>query len=388
MYTIATSRRMFQLRKHLFFQSVNAETKKDGFGFSRCDLLLLSASVVSVCCFSIHLDTVFSLAYLSEDYSSVTHWGSRGSLESQFDKPHGVAVDSSGNVYVADTGNDRIQKFSGNGTFISRWGISCTSYPIQDLPCQNPLNGDFNSPNGIAVDSSGNVYVADTGNDRIQKFSGNGTFISKWGSLCDLSTNIGCNGEPTSFLDRGAGQFLNPTGLAVDSTSGNVYVADYGNDRIQKFTSTGKFLKQWGFEGQLDGYFTAPTSIAVDSISGNVYVADTGNNRIQEFTSAGLFVAKWGSSGSADGLLVGPSGVAVDSNSGKVYIADYGNNRIQVFSRDGVFITKWGSFGFGNFQFAAPRGVAVDSSSGNVFVADILQNRIDLFALASKFSFK
>jgi tripartite motif-containing protein 71 len=327
MYTIATSHRMFQLRKYLSSQSVKVETKKDGFGFSRCDLLLLSAFVVSVCCFSIHLDTVFSLSYLSEDYSSVTHWGSRGSRESQFDKPHGVAVDSSGNVYVADTGNDRIQKFSGNGTF-----------------------------------------------------------ISKWGSLCDLSTNIGCNGKPTSFLDRGAGQFLNPTGLAVDPTSGNVYVADYGNDRIQKFTSTGKFLKQWGFEGQLDGYFTAPTSVAVDASSGNVYVVDTGNNRIQEFTSAGLFVAKWGSSGSADGLFVGPSGVAVDSNSGKVYIADYGNNRIQVFSRNGVFITKWGSFGFGNFQFAAPRGIAVDSSSGNVFVADILQNRIDLFALASKFS--
>jgi tripartite motif-containing protein 71 len=381
---------MFQLRKYLFFRSERKEAKEDGFGFNRCDLrlLLLIFVVVSLSFFSIHVDTVFSLSYLSEDYSSVTHWGLRGLRESQFDKPHEVAVDSSGNVYVADTGNDRIQKFTGNGTFISKWGMSCTSYPIQDLPCQNPLNGDFNNPNGIAVDSSGNVYVADTGNDRIQKFTGNGTFISKWGSLCDLSTNIGCNPKPTSLLDRGAGQFLNPTGLAVDSTSGNVYVADYGNDRIQKFTGNGKFLKQWGFEGQLDGYFTAPTSVAVDSISGNVYVADTGNNRIQEFTSAGLFVAKWGSSGSADGLFVGPSGVAVDSTSGKVYVADYGNNRIQVFSRDGIFISKWGTYGFGNNQFAAPRGVALDSSSGNVYVADIIQNRIDLFAPASKFSFK
>ena len=130
-------------------------------------------------------------------------------------------------------------------------------------------------PYGVAVDSSGNVYVADNSNHLIQKFDSSGAFITKWGLFGD-----------------GDGEFNWPQGVAVDS-SGNVYVDDYGNNRIQKFNSSGAFLLKWGSEGTDDGQFKNPMGIAVDS-SGDVYVADTGNYRIQKFNSSGVFLTKWG----------------------------------------------------------------------------------------------
>lgn len=133
-------------------------------------------------------------------------------------------------------------------------------------------------------------------------------------------------------LGTGDGQFAGPEDVAVDA-SGNVYVADYGNSRIQKFTSNGGYLAQWGG-------FNGPERVAVDA-NDNVYVADWG--RIQKFTSSGTYVTQWGTLGSGDGQFDHPHGVAVDG-SGKVYVADYGNSRIQVF--DSLLVpttsTSWG----------------------------------------------
>ena len=175
----------------------------------------------------------------------------------------------------------------------------------------------------------------------------------------------------------GDGQFGGPQGIAVDG-SGNVYVAEYGNHRIQKFTSDGAFLAKWGGPGSGtgDGQFDRPVGIAVDG-SGNVYVADTFNNRIQKFTSGGAFLAKWGREGSGDGQFDHLTGVAVDGN-GNVYVADMRNQRIQKFTSDGTFLAKWGSKGTDDGQLSTPRGVAVDGS-GNVYVADQLNHRIQKF---------
>jgi len=120
-----------------------------------------------------------------------------------------VALDGWGNVYVADTWNDRIQKFTSDGVFITKWGKEGSG------------DGEFRWPAGVAVDASGNVYVADTKNHRIQKFTSDGIFIAKWGSK-----------------GTGKGEFFHPTGVAVDA-SGNAYVADSGNHRIQKFRPEG-----------------------------------------------------------------------------------------------------------------------------------------------------
>src|ERR1051326_8401149 len=112
------------------------------------------------------------------------------------------------------------------------------------------------------------------------------------------------------------------------------------------------FVSKWGSRGAADGQFNIPGGIAIDS-SGNVYVADVLNHRIQKFSSDGRFITKWGSFGAADGQFLGPSGTAIDT-SGNVYVADTTANRIQKFSSDGRFITKWGSFGAADGQFNQP----------------------------------
>jgi secreted PhoX family phosphatase len=151
------------------------------------------------------------LAY-SQEFAYISTWSEFGTEETTLSSPEGIAVDSSsGNVYVADTGNNRIQVFSSNGTFISEWGGGYTPRAI---------NGSFDRPSDIVLDQAGNVYVADTGNNRIQTFSSNGTFISVLGRDGDAN-----------------GTLRSPEGIAVDSSSGNVYVADTGNNRISVFTS-------------------------------------------------------------------------------------------------------------------------------------------------------
>ena len=165
----------------------------------------------------------------------------------------------------------------------------------------------MNGPTGIAVGPSGDVYVVEYHNHRIQKFTCDGTSLTKWGD----------------------GQLSSPYCLAVDA-SDNVYVADHGNHRIQKFTSTGTFLTKWGSFGSGDGQFNAPYGVAVDAL-GDVYVGEISNQRIQKFTSTGAFVTKWGSYGSGDGQFNAPGGMAMDA-SGNVYVVDINNDRIQVFA--------------------------------------------------------
>ena len=249
-------------------------------------------------------------------------WGSNGSGDGQFGVPVGVAVDSWGNVYVADSGNARVQKFTGSGTYLAKWG----SFGSE--------NGNFSSPSGVAVDSWGNVYVADLNNHRVQKFNGTGTFIAKWGSFGSLD-----------------GQFKYPRSVAVDS-SGNVYVADLNNHRVQKFTGSGTYLTQWGSAGSGDGQFGSPTGVAVDS-SRNVYVVDSSNDRVQKFTGTGAFITKWGSPGSENGNFSSPTDVAVNSG-GSVYVTEYYNYRVQKFGDNTVTIRT--STGFGNVTFSTKLG--------------------------------
>jgi len=287
-------------------------------------------------------------------YEFVMKWGSQGSGDGQFARPRGVAVDSSGNVYVSDYNNARIQKFTSNGNFVTKWGKWGTA------------NGMFDGPQGIAVDSSGYVYVAESGgyNHRIQKFTSNGAFVTKWGTR-----------------GSGDGQFETPLWITVDN-SGYVYVTEVQNNRVQKFTSTGTYVAKWGSKGSGDGQFNYPAGIAIDN-SGYVYVVDGNNYRIQKFTSNGVFVAKWGSQGSGDGQFLSMEAVAVD-NFGYVLVTDsWLQNRIQKFTSTGKFMTKWGSKGSGDGQFQGPMGVAVDSS-GYVYVVDVDNHRIQKFRITTE----
>jgi streptogramin lyase len=288
---------------------------------------------------------------------SSTSFGSMGSGDGQFNQPMNVAIDGSGNIFVAEGVNHRIQKFDSNGTFLTKWGTLGGN------------NGEFDTPTGLAVDGSGNVFVSEScqsnnifnGNcqSRVQKFTNGGTFLLAWGGM-----------------GAGDGQLQNPTGVAVDG-SGNVYVADHGNSRIQKFTNTGTFVTKWGSFGNGNGQFSGLYGIAVDG-SGNVYTSDWGADRIQKFDSNGTYLAQWGSAGSGDGQLNNPNGLGVDA-SGNVYVADGLNARIQKFTSTGTYLAQWGSFGSGYGQLAGPNGVAVDAS-GNIYVADRHNHRITIFA--------
>ena len=284
--------------------------------------------------------------YNLENYVFVTKWGSEGSGDGQFNDPHGIAVDADGYVYVADTDNHRVQKFTSSGGFVTKWG----SYGSGD--------GQFKYPEGVAVSADGCVYVSDSSNHRVQKFTSSGTFVTKWGSY-----------------GSGDGQFDYSSGVAVDA-DGYVYVIDALNRRVQKFTSSGTFVTKWGSYGSGDGQFTYPEGVAV-SADGCVYVVDRYNRRVQKFTSSGAFVTKWGSYGSGDGQFDYSSGVAVDAD-GYVYVIDALNRRVQKFTSSGTFVTKWGSYGSGDGQFDYPRGIAVDAD-GYVYVTDEYDHRAQKF---------
>ena len=276
----------------------------------------------------------------------LTQWGSLGSGDGQFREPAGVATDAAGDVYVADAGNARVQKFTGTGTYLIQWGT--LGYG----------DGQFVYPFDVATD--GDVYVADYGN-RIQKFSATGTYLTQWGTY-----------------GSGNGQFNGSTGVATDAT-GNVYVADYFNNRIQKFTSTGTYVTQWGSQGSGDGQFNYPREVATDAV-GNIYVVDQLNHRIQKFTNTSTYLTQWGSFGSGDGQFNAPNGVTMDAV-GNVYVADTFNHRIQKFTDTGTYLTQWGSQGSGNGEFLAPVGMATDAA-GNIYVADNGNHRIQKFGPA------
>jgi len=304
----------------------------------------------------------------------------------QFNHPTGVAVDSSGNVYVADTDNHRIRKITPERVVTTLAGSGTAGFANA-----TGTQAQFNHPLGVAVDSSGNVYVADTDNDRIRK-------ITPAGVVSTLA------GSTEGFADGTANtaKFDYPGDVAVDS-SGNVYVADTYNDRIRKITPADRIedrvvstLAGTGTRDHANGAantakFDHPFDVAIDS-SGNVYVADTYNHRIRKITPADRIedrvVSTLAGTGDADfadatgnaAKFNQPTSVAVDS-SGNVYVADRKNNRIRKITPAGMVSTLAGSTaGFADgtgtaARFNYPTGVAVDSA-GNVYVADYASNRI------------
>ena len=275
-------------------------------------------------------------------HAYVAQWGSAGSGAGQFNYPQGVACDAAGYVYVVDTNNARIQRFTAAGAFVQGWG---------------GFSGNFYQPIGIAADAAGSVYITDSGNSRVESFYGNGAYTGRWGTYC---TNDG--------------QFSQPSGIAV-GPDGNVYVADLIACRIQKFTSNGTFITKWGAYGTGNGEFSLPMGMATDPL-GNVYVADAGNHRIQKFTSAGTYITQWGSNGTADGQFQAPQFVAVDAG-GDVYVTDNAH-RVQRFRANGAFVTRWGTSGSGDGQFDLPSGIAIDPT-GSAVVADRSLHRMQKF---------
>jgi sugar lactone lactonase YvrE len=296
---------------------------------------------------------------------------------SEFNHPGGVAMDSFGNIYIADTADDTIRKIAVNGT-VSTLAGSPGIIGSADGPGTNAL---FNLPQGIAVDNSGNVYVADTGNDTIRKITSAGVVST----LAGLAGNAGsANGSGTNAA------FYAPEGLAMDA-SGYIFVADTWNDTIREVSPSGAVTTVAGSPGSFgstnatgtNALFYEPGAVAVDA-SDDVFVADTGNDVIREIASGGAVTTVAGSFGiygstnatGTNALFNGPQGMAIDS-SGNLYVADYLNNTIRKVTPAGIVTTVAGSPGsFGsvngtNALFWGPQGIVVCPTNNNlVYVAD------------------
>jgi tripartite motif-containing protein 71 len=328
--------------------------------------------------------------------------GSGGTGAGQFDYPEGLAVDGTG-VYVADSGNQRIQKLDASGAFVTMWGwgVADGSNALQTCSssCRKGIqgsgSGQFSDPYGV-VATGGTVWVADTFNHRLQRFSQGGSHQLTVGSY-------------------GPGDFYSPLDVAV-APSGDVYVADTYALDVQRLDASGNPITTWAtgsqsypnsvtptasgayvpvqpgylrlFDpsgsllGQLTtpglgpGQLSSPTGSTIDA-DGNLYVAERANGRVKKFGSGGNSIGVFGSSGSGDGQLSSPYDVALDS-ARNLYVADTGNNRVVKFDAAGNFLLKWGQAGSGDGQFNAPSGITVDPQ-GHVFVSDSSNDRIQQF---------
>lgn len=292
-----------------------------------------------------------------------------------FNSPFGLAVDSSGNVYVGDFGNNAIRIITPGGVVSNYAGAGVT---------YGSTNGagsiaSFYGPANLAMDISGNLFVGDSNNEIIRKITPT-DIVSTFAGQAGVTGYL--NGIGTSAL------FFYPFGIAVDST-GNLFVADTGNYVIRQITSTGvvsTLAGQAGVTGSTNGtglsaLFYNPESVAVDALD-NVYVADMGNNMIRKISSGGVVttLAGSGSSGSSNGLgsaasFNKPSGIAIDS-SGNILVCDSGNYLIRKITIGGLVTTLAGTGISGlmngpvaTAKFLRPYSITVDIS-GKIYIAD------------------
>ncbi len=290
--------------------------------------------------------------------------GVPGKGPGQFNFPRSVAVDAVGRIYVADSGNNRVQIFNADGSFLRQFGSTCKLDTKEG--CQGDGRGQFNEPWGIAVDKEGNVYVSDTWNHRIQKFDKDGQFLNMWGVFESTGGELG-----KSFA------FYGPRQLAV-GLDGKLYAMDTGNKRVQVFSPDGSFASQFGGGGVTEGVFDEPTGIAQDA-AGNWYVADAWNRRVQKFDKDYKYQAQWQIYGWAGNSVVNKPQLAADPARNIIYVTDPENYRVLVFNPDGSPRFAMGQYGNDAQSFTLPTGIAV-GPGGRVYVADGDAHRIMIFA--------
>ena len=276
----------------------------------------------------------------------VMAFGSPGVGSGQLNNPSGIAVDQMGNIYVADTDNDRIQRFSPRGIFLDQVG----GFGRRD--------GQFNRPVGVAAGFGLEIFVADSRNRRISLFTNNLRFAGTFGG-----EDAGPPGLEFGFLG----------GVAVSRT-GQVYVSDVEKSEVVRITHFDRVDRGFGGIGYGGGELSRPAGLAI-SEDGKVYVADQGNDRMVAFDAFGGLVATFG-----EAELKSPSGVAVGPN-GTVVVADTGHNRIVFFGRRRYqVIGQMGRFGDGPMGYDAPMDVSVDLD-GFLYVLDSKNARVNKFQM-------
>ncbi len=294
--------------------------------------------------------------------------GTFGVEPGQLQNPRGLAAAPDGSVYVADSRNHRIQHFSSNGELIDVWGsfADATADPSVDPSVLAP-GGTFNEPWGIVVGPDGSVYVADTWNHRIQKFTADGKFITMWGYFGQAE-------RPEAFWG--------PRDVAVDS-KGPVFVTDTWNKRIVVFDENGNYITQFGQAGIELGDLDEPVGLTVDA-EDHLFVADTWNKRVEQFVAVPeeqnfIAVQEFEVYGWFGESLENKPYIAVDA-AGNIYVTDPEGYRVIAFDAAGNFLRYWGQYSTEIDGFGLPSGIAVDPE-GHVWVSDGENNRLLRFTM-------
>jgi PKD domain/Concanavalin A-like lectin/glucanases superfamily/NHL repeat len=267
-------------------------------------------------------------------------FGSGGSGADEFSHPGDVAVDGSGNLWVLDYGNDRVEEFNAAGEYLRGFGSAGSGA------------GELSGPDGLAIDSKGDIWVADTGNERVEEFNDEGEFLRTVG--------VGLVGVAE--------------GIAVDQDE-DVWVSGTSAGQLVVFNKSGEYLKTVGSRGSGAGEMGEPEGLAVDS-HGDIWVADWSDNRVEEFNESGEYVKEFGSHGSGEGQISHPYGIAVEP-SGYVWVGEVGNDRLQEFGEEGEYMSALGVEGSEaeRFSLSYPVGLAIDSG-GDLWITDPGKNRI------------
>jgi len=317
----------------------------------------------------------------------------------QISSSSGVAADIHGNVYIADDDNNVIRMVNSAGIITTVAGNILEPFGFYGGDGGQATAASLFSPQGVAVDAAGNIYIADNGNNRIRKVNTSGIITTIAGDSSQAYSGDG--GQAT------AASLNNPMGVAVDAV-GNVYIADAGNSRVRRVNMMGIIstiagTDSVGYNG--DGIpattarLTGPTNIAIDG-TGDVYIADADNNRIRKVNTAGIIstiagtgAASFGGDGSNATMaqMNGPTGIAFDA-AHNLYIADAANGRIRMINTAGIIntIAGTGAAGFGGDGFSAigaifnvPNDVAIDNS-GNIYITDYNNHRIRRFSILAE----
>jgi RHS repeat-associated protein len=265
--------------------------------------------------------------------------GTAGTGNGQFEHPGDVALDPSGDLWVVDQDNDRVEEFNPSGGYLRQFGSEGSG------------DGQFSTPVALAIDPEGNVWVLDHGNQRIEELSDTGEFMRTVGS----------------------GQTANANGIAV-TPDGDVWVSETQAGALAVFSSDGEFLKTVGARGSEPGQLRAPEGMAVDS-EGDVWVVDRSNDRVEEFSEQGEYLQQFGSAGEGDAQLTHPYTIAV-SSSGNVWVGDIENNRAEEFGEHGEYL---GQFVWEAEDFLdEPVGLAV-TASGDLWLTEPHSDRLEEF---------
>jgi DNA-binding beta-propeller fold protein YncE len=268
--------------------------------------------------------------------------------------PEAVALDAEGNVYVADQLSYVVQKFSAAGAFETEWGSFGAAH------------GQFGPIGGLATDASADVYVVDSSHNRVEKFDSSGNFITSWGHF----------GNELGEFNFGSSQnYTQPPGGGIAVAGGYVYVADSGNDRVERFNLQGGEPIEWGSYGSAPDEFSYPRGVAANA--SEVIVSDDDNHRLELFDPNGVFQSEVGSAGTGPEQFGFPYGVALDA-AGDAFVADDINHRVVKLTPQLAFAGSWGGFGSKPGQLAFPRALA-SGPAGDTYVADTANDRIEVF---------